>query len=164
MTTTPTELRRVFGCFATGVTIVTCRTPEFAHGITVNSFTSVSLDPPLVLICVDRRTIAYELLPKAGAFAINILAENQRWISDFFAKRLAIDPADEFATIPHHSGNGGAPLIDGAIAYIECRLASTIPAGDHDIFISDVLSADIQSDDPPLLFHRGRYPMMVATS
>jgi flavin reductase (DIM6/NTAB) family NADH-FMN oxidoreductase RutF len=156
-----TELRRVLGCFATGVTIVTCRVGERAHGITVNSFSSVSLDPPLVLICIDQRTIAYDLLPKAGAFVVNILNERQRDISDFFAKRLAVDPNNEFAEIPYRNGLTGAPIIEGAIAVIECRIVNRYPAGDHDIFVAEVLSADILSDDVPLLFHRGRYPKLV---
>jgi flavin reductase (DIM6/NTAB) family NADH-FMN oxidoreductase RutF len=158
MTASALELRRVFGCFATGVTVVTCRVGQRTHGITVNSFTSVSLDPPLILICIDRRTIAYTLIPEARAFAVNILAQHQREISDYFAKRLAPNPDDELAEIPHGAGITGAPLIDGAIAVVECRLANVYPGGDHDIFVSEVVDARILSDESPLLFQRGRYP------
>ncbi len=157
----PADLRRVFGTFATGVTVVTCRVDRRTHGITINSFSSLSLDPPLVLICVDRRTIAFTMIPEAGVFAINILNENQRQICEFFAKRLAIDPDDEFATIPHRLGASGAPLVDRALATIQCRLVSRYPGGDHEIFVGEVTDAAILSDDSPLMFHRGGYPRLL---
>ncbi len=160
MIASPAELRRIFGCFATGVTVVSCRVGTRTHGITVNSFTSVSLDPPLVLICVDRKAIADELLPQAGAFAISVLGERQREISDYFAKRLAPNPEDEFADVPYHDGVTGAPVVDGAMAVIEARLVNVYPAGDHDIFVAEVVEARALSDESPLLFHRGGYPRL----
>jgi flavin reductase (DIM6/NTAB) family NADH-FMN oxidoreductase RutF len=163
VTVAPLELRRVLGCFATGVTVVTCRVGERTHGITVNSFTSLSLDPPLVLVCIDRRAIAFEMIPEAGSFAINILSESQRALCDYFAKRLAPDPNDEFSAIPHRNGETGAPLIDGALAIIECRLTERYPGGDHEIFVGEVVEASVQSNDLPLLFHRGRFPSLAPT-
>jgi flavin reductase (DIM6/NTAB) family NADH-FMN oxidoreductase RutF len=154
------ELRRIFGTFATGVTVVTCRLGERTHGITVNSFTSLSLDPPLVLVCIDRRAIAWEMIPAAGSFAVNVLSEQQRWICDFFAKRLAPDPDHEFAEIPHESALTGAPIIEGALAVFECRLVQSYPGGDHDIYVGEVLSARLLSDERPLIFHRGRFPAL----
>jgi len=100
------------------------------------------------------------MIPEAGTFAINVLTESQRSLCDYFAKRLAPDPNDEFAGIPHRNGTTGAPLIDGAIATIECRLAHRYPGGDHEIFVAEVIDASIQSDDAPLLFHRGRFPRL----
>jgi flavin reductase (DIM6/NTAB) family NADH-FMN oxidoreductase RutF len=161
VTVAATDLRRVLGCFATGVTVVTCRVGERTHGITVNSFTSLSLDPPLILVCIDRNTIAFKMIPEAGTFAINVLSESQRQLCDYFAKRLAPDPNDEFAGVPHWIGVSGAVLIDGALASIECRLTERYPGGDHDIFVAEVLTATIHSDAPPLLFHRGRFPRLV---
>jgi flavin reductase len=154
------ELRRIFGSFATGVTIVTCRVGDRKHGITVNSFTSLSLDPPLVLICIDRRAIAWEMIPQAGSFAVNILSEHQRALCDYFAKRLAADPDNEFADIPHESGLSGAPIVDGAIAVFECRLTQSYPGGDHDIYVGEILLARVLSDERPLIFHRGRFPAL----
>jgi flavin reductase (DIM6/NTAB) family NADH-FMN oxidoreductase RutF len=152
------ELRRLFGNFATGVTIVTCRVGKRKHGITVNSFTSVSLDPPLVLICIDRKAIAWEMIPEAGTFAINILTSQQRPVCDYFAKRLFHDPENEFAEIPHADGVTGAPVLEEALAVIECRLSDRYPGGDHDIFVGEVVGAQILRDDAPLLFYRGRFP------
>ena len=160
MAFTHLELRRTFGCFATGVTVVTCRVGARTHGITINSFTSVSLDPPLVLVCIDKKTIAYQLLPEAGTFVVNVLAESQRQICDYFAKRLAPDPDDELAGIAYATGETGAPILDGTIAFLECRIAEIHPGGDHDIFVADVVEAQIRSDEAPLLFHRGRYPQL----
>jgi flavin reductase (DIM6/NTAB) family NADH-FMN oxidoreductase RutF len=158
--TSALELRRIFGIFATGVTVVSCRVGQRTHGITVNSFTSLSLDPPLVLICVDRKAIAWEMIPAAGAFAINVLSEHQRLICDYFAKRLAPDPENEFAEIPHDLGETGAPIISGALAVFECRMVQSYPGGDHDIFIGEVLHARILSHERPLLFHRGQFPKL----
>jgi flavin reductase (DIM6/NTAB) family NADH-FMN oxidoreductase RutF len=157
------ELRRVFGNFATGVTVVTCRVGQRKHGITVNSFTSVSLDPPLVLICIDRKAIAWQMIPEAGTFAINILTSQQRAVCDYFAKRLFLDPDNEFAEIPHVDGVTGSPVLEDALAVIECRLVNTYPGGDHDIFIGEVVAVQVLRDDAPLLFHRGRFPEIAAS-
>ena len=161
MAFTHVDLRRTFGCFATGVTVVTCRVGARTHGITINSFTSISLDPPLILVCIDKKAIAYQLLPEAGTFVVNVLAENQRQICEYFAKRLAPDPNDELADMPYAAGETGAPILDGTIAFLECRIAAAHPGGDHDIFVAEVVEAKIRSDEAPLLFHRGRYPQLV---
>lgn len=160
MTIPPMELRRVMGSFATGVTVVTCQVGPRTHGITVNSLTSVSLDPPLILVCIDHKAIAHELIPLAGAFGVSILSERQPEISDYFARRVGLDPVDELAQVPHHPGRTGVPLLDGAIATLECRLVASHPGGDHVIFVADVLAAQIHSELPPLLFFRGQYPKL----
>ncbi|HLG51211.1 MAG TPA: flavin reductase family protein [Chloroflexota bacterium] len=159
----PIELRRILGHFATGVTVVTGRSGTESRGITVNSFTSVSLDPPLVLICIDRRARTYEFLPRAGAFAVNILGEHQRWLCERFARRSAPDVQDELAAVPHHFGMTGAPLLDGCIAYLECRIVGRHDAGDHAIFIAEVVAATAGEPSLPLLFFRGTYPRLART-
>jgi len=157
----PLELRRVLGSFATGVTVVTSRIGSQTRGITVNSFTSVSLEPPLVLICIDHKARSYEFLPEAETFAVNILSDEQAWICDYFARRLAPNPEDELAEIPYHDGVTGSPLVDGAIAFIECRIATRYEAGDHAIFLAEVITATLARDAPPLVFYRGRFPRLV---
>ena len=160
MAMNPLELRRVLGHFATGVTVVTSRLGSQTRGITVNSFTSVSLVPPIVLICIDHHARSYEFLPRAGVFAINILGERQECISEYFARRLAPNPDDELAEIPHHDGITHCPLIDGAIAYLECRIIDKRDVGDHGVFFAEVISATTTDNGPPLLFFRGRYPRL----
>lgn len=161
MAVNPLELRRVLGQFATGVTVVTSRIGAQTRGITVNSFTSVSLDPPIVLICIDNKARSYSFLPEAGVFAVNVLSEKQENISDYFARRLAPNPDDELAEIPYHDGVTECPLIDGSIAYVECRIIAKQDVGDHAIFIAEVVSASLAVDAPPLLFFRGRYPRLI---
>lgn len=156
----PLELRRVLGHFTTGVTVVTSRLGKETRGITVNSFTSVSLVPPIVLICIDQHARSYEFLPRAGVFAVNILSESQGDISDYFARRLAPNPDDELAEIPHHEGITHCPLIDGSIAYLECRIIAKQDVGDHGVFFAEVISATTAENAPPLLFFRGGYPRL----
>ena len=160
MAVTAKEFRRALGNFATGVCVVTCRIGERTHGITVNTLTSVSLDPPLVLICIDQKAIAHAMIPDAEYFAVNILSERQREISDYFAYRLALDPIHELKDVPHHPGATGAPLVDGALAYLECRVSAQYPGGDHTIFLAEVQRVEVVAEDTPLLFHRGKYPKL----
>lgn len=152
------ELRHVFGRFTTGVTVVTSRIGESTHGITVNSFTSVSLDPPLVLICIDRSARAHHFIPEAGAFAINILSSKQRQVSDYFAQKNPSSREDEVSEFPYSNGLTGAPILDGIIAFVECRLSQSYSAGDHTIFVAEVVNAQQVSELQPLLFYRGSYP------
>lgn len=152
------EFRRAMGNFATGVTVVTCRVGPITHGITVNSLTSVSLAPPLILICVDRAARAHNLLPEATSFAVNVLGAEQRELCTYFARRLAPDPDDELRDLPWQPGVTGAPLIDGCNAYLECRLVAMHPAGDHSIYVAEVIATRVGSDHQPLLFYRGTFP------
>lgn len=160
MSSDPLELRRVLGRFATGVTVVTSRIGAQTRGITVNSFTSVSLDPPVVLICIDHAARTYQFLPDAGSFAVNVLNEAQLSICDYFARRLAPNPDDELAEIACHEGVTGAPLIDGALAYVECRIVGKHEVGDHAIFLGEIVAATPAQDAPPLLFFRGGFPRL----
>ena len=146
------EFRRVMGHFASGVTVVTTRFEEVNYGMTVSSFTSLSLVPPLVLICIDQTIATHGALQEAGFFAVNILAENGETLSRRFAGR---DP-DKFSGIAFHSGQTGAPLLDGALATLECRLVQHIPGGDHTIFIGRVCATSIHSGKP-LIYYRGGY-------
>jgi flavin reductase (DIM6/NTAB) family NADH-FMN oxidoreductase RutF len=147
------EFRRVMGHFASGVTVVTACREGSCYGITVSSFCSLSLEPPLVLICIDRRNHSHELIPQVGVFAVNILAENGEWLSRHFASR---EP-DKFAKVGYRMGDHGAPLINDALATIECRLVEQYPGGDHSIFVGEVLASSVQDDGRPLLYFRSGY-------
>lgn len=157
MTIEPALFRRVMGRFATGITVVTVRDGDRLHGITVSAFCSVSLDPPLSLICIDRTAHAHDLIARAGAWAINVLGEGQRALSEHFAQRWdgSVNP---FAEIEYHPGPAtGAPLIDGCIAWAECRLASALDGGDHTIYLGRVVAGRVTSAEPPLLYFASRY-------
>jgi flavin reductase (DIM6/NTAB) family NADH-FMN oxidoreductase RutF len=149
----PLELRRAFGCFVTGVTVVTAIDGEGRpRGFTANSFTSVSLDPPLVLVCIARTTGSYPLFSRTAHFAINILSEEQRPISSRFASK----DVDKFAQVQWRPGHTGSPLIAGTVAWLDCRAEQQIDAGDHLILVGRVL--DFQhSAQTPLGFCRGNY-------
>ncbi len=156
MSITPDLFRRVGAQFATGVTVVTTALDGQTHGMTANAFTTVSLEPPLVLVCVDWRARTHRFIEQSGAFAVNILAADQQDLSVFFAgphNQLA----DELAEVPHRAGATGSPLIDGAVGYLDCRLVAAYPAGDHTIFVGEVVDADYVPGRPPLIFHEGRY-------
>lgn len=158
----PVQFRRALGRFATGVTIVTTRVNDETHGVTANSFTSVSLDPPLVLVCIDNRSRTRSFITEAGAFAINVLAEDQRKLSDFFARRQAPDLAHELDTIPHHNGETRAPVIEGSLAFFDCHLRATLEGGDHTIFIGEVVDMNADEDARPLVFYKGKYHQLPA--
>jgi flavin reductase (DIM6/NTAB) family NADH-FMN oxidoreductase RutF len=146
------RFRQVMGRFASGVTVVTTLFQGERYGMTVSSFTSLSLDPPLVLICVDRRLATHDALLGAGQFVINILADNHEHLSRQFASR----EADKFEGVAHAPGLLGIPVLDGALAVIECRLHSTAPGGDHTILIGEVVAAEV-GEGAPLLYYRSGY-------
>ena len=153
------EFRQVAGCFATGVTVVTSRQGEHGYGMTANSFTSVSLDPPLVLVCVIAGTEGSDIIEANGNFAVNILAHDQEPISRYFASKDRPRGADAFRDISHELGVTGCPILDGAAGHFDCRLVATHEAGDHVIYIGEVQALDVAPDAMPLLFHSGKYRM-----
>jgi flavin reductase (DIM6/NTAB) family NADH-FMN oxidoreductase RutF len=150
------DFRRAMGRFTTGVTIITTRLGEDLHGMTANAVTSLSLDPLLVLVCVDKTADTHDILSKAGVFAVNILNKDQSEISDRFAKK-EFDGAHGLEDLPHTFAVTGAPIIDGSLAYLDCRTVTEHHGGDHTIFIGEVLEAKELSEAEPLVFYRGNY-------
>lgn len=143
----------MLGHFATGVTIVTTRLASGEPwGFTVNSFTSLSLAPPLILVCVDHGTESFAAMSQAEYFAVNFLAEDQEELSRIFASKLG----DRFERVSYRKAPKGSPLLDGCLGYVECRNVASHAYGDHTILIGEVLSAQA-SGGPPLLFYRGAY-------
>ena len=155
-TISATALRAVLGRFATGVTIITCRDAEGrAVGLTANSFTSLSLDPPLVLWSLRQASSSLAAFQAAEHFAINVLAETQVDLS----RRFAAATTDKFADGVWVDGHGGAPVLGGCAAVFECRTETRQIAGDHVLFIGHVLRlADLAV--APLLFQGGHYRML----
>ena len=141
--------RKTLGRFATGITIVTaCDAAGAPHGLTVNSFTSVSLDPPLILFCLGKSSTSLQAIMAANAFAINILETEQEVLSSRFASRLG----HRFDGVDWSPGLTGSPLLAGALATLDCRKHQTIEAGDHYILIGEVAAASFHEGQPLLYF------------
>jgi flavin reductase (DIM6/NTAB) family NADH-FMN oxidoreductase RutF len=148
------ELRQTLGSFATGVAVATTlEAPGTPKRFTANSDTSVSLDPPLVLVCVDKAASCYPAFAQAKHFGINILCEAQQHVSRTFASKSA----DKFAGLPWISGITGSPIFPDSVAWLDCELHDRIEAGDHLIVIGKVLSFGHAPDKRPLGYHRGSY-------
>jgi flavin reductase (DIM6/NTAB) family NADH-FMN oxidoreductase RutF len=146
-------LRTALGRFATGVTVVTTRTPDGKiEGLTANSFAAVSLDPPLVLWSLRRHAPSLRSFQASGTFAVNVLARSQEEIAHRFATRNR----EKFAGVEHTPGLGGAPLLHGTLAAFECSLESILEGGDHVILLGRVHRVS-QRDGEPLIFSGGRY-------
>lgn len=147
------ELRKTLGRFLTGVTVVTTRAADGTErGFTANSFTSVSLDPPLILVCIGRHAQGYPVFAETEYFAVNILAENQRDLSERFASARP----DKFASGPWRDGPGGSPVLDDAAGWLACATEQKLEAGDHLILIGRVLEFG-QRNCRPLGYHAGGY-------
>ena len=147
--------RRALGTFSTGVCVVTAHTPEGAFGITVNSFTSVSLDPPLVLFCPTKQSRSWQAIEASGKFCVNVLAEQQKDVCARFGSR---EP-DKFAGVDWAPSPLGSPILANSLAHIDCTVASVHDGGDHFVVFGAVHSlSDVPAVKPrPLLFYRGDY-------
>jgi len=153
---TKEHFRRVMGQFATGVTVVTTRLGDEVHGLTANAVCSVSLEPLLVLVCVDHAADTHALLEESGVFAVNILSHDQEDLSRLFAGPTE-EKAGRLEALGYRTAVTGAPIIDGCLAYLDCRVVAAYPGGDHTIFVGQVEEAEIGEDASPLLFFRGHY-------
>lgn len=178
-----TFFRQVMGHFATGVTVVTTIGPEGPVGVTVNAFTSVSLNPPLVLICIDRSSQTIDIFRESKAFAVNILTDEQEEYSRCFSTRT-LDRHGQFCTAAYHTVATGAPVLDTMLAFVDTRVVAEYPGGDHVIFLAQVVAMGTaervllldeaggesevtytrekeltaeEREPLPLLYYRGRY-------
>lgn len=148
------EFRRVMGHFATGVTIVTSHDGAGKlGGLTANAVASVSLEPPMVLVCVDKKSDSYPLFGASQTFAVNILAQEQETLSRRFAK----SGGDKFSGIGYRIGTTGSPLLSDTIAFLECRIRHAFDAGDHTIYVGEAVDIAVESESDPLLYFRGGY-------
>ena len=145
-------LRRTLGMFATGVTVITTRERDQVHGMTANAFMSVSLEPPLVLISVDKRTRMCGLLHEGRTYGVSVLCESQSPLSDRFAGRPGGADAEPRFEIVHDT-----PLVEGALAHFVAKISRSYWGGDHSLFLGAVEYARYREDGQPLLFHGGRY-------
>ena len=159
---TALDFRRALGHFATGVTVITVeRSPRRVHGMTANSFTSVSLVPPLVSVCVDERAHLLPMLKQHRLFGVNVLKDDQQHLAEFFARPEPPGPShagndEDDLKIRFHWNQDGIPLLDHVLCQIACRQYAAHRAGDHTIVVGEVLSASRYAGDP-LIFFRGDY-------
>ena len=148
--------RKVIGTFATGVTVITTEVDGRLHGFTANAVTSVSLDPLLLLVCVDKRAHAHAELAKARGFGVSILSEDQRDLSNLFAKS-AEPTVGALRGVAFRRGVTGVPLLDGALACLECESERALDGGDHTIYLGRVVEGAILGEARPLLYYQGAY-------
>ncbi len=148
-------LKQAMRVYPQGVTVVTTKTKEGPRGITVSSFTSVSLDPPLVLVSIAKGSAFHESFKDSGHFAVNFLAEDQKSVSDRFAGRIQL--ADRFHGLGHREGVTGSPLIPGARAVIECKTWKVYEGGDHSLIVGEVIHAKALNSRRPLVYYAQQY-------
>jgi flavin reductase (DIM6/NTAB) family NADH-FMN oxidoreductase RutF len=147
------ELRTVMGHFATGVTIITTFNREGTlHGLTANAFTSLSLVPPLCVVCVDKKAESYPSFEESKVFTVNILRDDQEELS----RKFAVSGTDKFTGVAYKRGGNGAPILDNVIAWLECRVTAAHDGGDHTIYIGEIDEAQTR-EGKPLMFFRGGY-------
>jgi len=146
--------RDTMGRFSTGVCVVTALSPHGPAGLTTNAVTSLSLEPPLLLVCFDNASRTLPIVLEAERFAVNVLRSDQRELAETFASKDLL-PAEKFEAVTH-TVDHGVPVLDGALAWLACDLQATHPGGDHTIGVGAVTQADAQ-DGEPLLFFRGAY-------
>ncbi len=141
------------GHFATGVAVITSRDVDGRpYGFTANALCSVSLDPPLLLVCVDKRADSHTALGRAGVFVVNILGQQHEELS----RRFAVSGGDKFGEVSHRVGCNGAPVLDGVLGVVECRVVAAHDGGDHTIYVGRIEHLEASEGDP-LLFFRGKY-------
>ena len=140
------------GHFATGVTVVTTGGAAGTHGLTANAVASLSLDPQLVLVAVDKKAHSLEFLRANRCFAVNILTLEQEAVS----RRFARPGPKDFHDLPIRIAETGAPILADCLAYLDCRVVEILPGGDHEIFVGQIVSGDLH-DGPPLLYYSGKY-------
>jgi len=155
----PRAFRQALGQFPTGVCVVTCMVDGERLGMTMSSFNSLSLDPPLVLFSIDRRAASLPLWEKATRYAVNVLAENQKDISNRFSRPLS----NKWEGTSYLGGSSDAPVLTGVAAVFECAAWARQDGGDHRLFIAEVTRFRTSADRKPLVFNKGRYAALQST-
>lgn len=148
--------RDAMGMFATGVTVVTVALDGEVRGMTANAFLSLSLHPPLLIVCIDESASMYPWFQVADSFAVNILASDQKAVSQFFAKHG--EHPDPMGGHPYRRAPNGSPVLDGALAWAECKVEDRVPGGDHIIVMGRVRDLSVErAGEQPLIFYQGKY-------
>ncbi|MEO8496604.1 MAG: flavin reductase family protein [Planctomycetota bacterium] len=153
MTFDPKEQRRILGKFATGVTVASTKVGDETWGMTANAVTSLSLDPPLVILCVQKDAHSRDKFEEGGCFALNILSAQQQELSD----RFAFKGPKDFSGLETTTAETGAPILKDALGWVDCKLKEILPGGDHDIFIGEIVAGGASDEGAPLLYYGGKY-------
>jgi flavin reductase (DIM6/NTAB) family NADH-FMN oxidoreductase RutF len=152
MTLDPEQLRQAMRAWTTGVAVITAIHEGQRYGMTINSFTSISLEPPLISVTLKQLTHTHELVEKSGEFAITILAADQGNVSDIFAGKIP-DIEDRFEGLETESLHIDAPLLKGGTAFFNCRVVNSIPVGENTVFFAEVIAARGEGEGAPLVYH-----------
>lgn len=150
------QLRDMMARFATGVTVVSARYGPLMSGMTANAIASISIDPPLMLASISGKSETHKAIVQSHAYALSILSAEQRDLANCFAQPTTAAKLRRFCDAPWHEAETGSPIIDGAIAYFDCRLVERHPVGDHTLFIGEIVAAGF-SDVEPLIWFGSRY-------
>jgi len=150
------SFRQILGSFATGVTIVTMKNHEGVHGLTVSAFTSVSLEPPLILICIKKDGSTHTYVAGTDAFVVNILSADQKDLAQRFANS-DLDSHERFENLSYRLSHDSIPILDDSLGYLECHIVSQFEGGDHTIFLAQVENAEIDEHKSPLVFYKSTY-------
>lgn len=156
MTLDPEQLRHAMRAWTTGVAVVTATHDGRRYGMTVNSFTSISLEPPLISVVLKKLTHTHELVEASGEFSVTILSAYQQELSDRFAGKQP-DLKDRFAGVPTETLSNHAPLIKGGMAYFNCRVVNSMPVGENTLFVAEVIAAQGEGEGIPLVYHNRMY-------
>lgn len=152
MTFDSQQQRRILGHFATGITVLTTAGPAGEHGMTANAVASLSLDPPLILVAVDRRAAMLDFLHGNRCFAVNILRHDQEELS----RRFATPGPKDFSDLNVTTRTTGSPILPRVVAFLDCRVHDVLPGGDHEIFVGEIVAGEYEGGEP-LLYYAGRY-------
>jgi flavin reductase len=155
-------LRAMMGRFATGVTVVAARHGPLLAGMTANAVASISLDPPLLMASINRASETHVAIVGSHSFAVSVLGQQQRSIADCFALPTTAGKLQRFCDAPWHEAETGSPILDGAIAFFDCRLHESHPTGTHTIFIGEIVAAGYEEGGEPLLWYGSRYRSIAA--
>ncbi|MDQ2674129.1 MAG: flavin reductase family protein [Chloroflexota bacterium] len=157
------RLRDLMARFATGVSVVAARHGPLLAGMTANAIASISIDPPLMMASIGKRAETHGAIIGSHAFAISILADDQRDLADCFARPTTAEKLTGFCGAAWHEAETGSPVLDGALAYFDCRLTQRYDGGDHTIFLGEIVAAGFREDAEPLLWYASGYHRLERT-
>ncbi|HET6380962.1 MAG TPA: flavin reductase family protein [candidate division Zixibacteria bacterium] len=156
------RLRMVHSRFATGVTVVAARSGPLLSGMTANAIASISIDPPLLMVSISRKSETHAAIIGSHSFAVSVLAEHQRALAECFAQPTTAAKLRRFCDAPWHEAETGSPILDGAIAFFDCRVVDSHRGGDHTMFIGEIVAAGYEEGAEPLIWYGSRYRRLAA--